>query len=112
MFCTRCGQKLFDTARYCERCGAPTRVVDEAPSAPPSEPEAPLYVAPAGLSRPVAKKKIAGVCAGCARYFGVDVTLMRLLWVAAAIFSGGLAVVLYIVAWFLMPPDYSPQYAV
>ena len=25
-------------------------------------------------------KKIAGVCAGFARYFGMDVTLMRILW--------------------------------
>ncbi len=43
-------------------------------------------------------KKIAGVCAGFARYFGVDVTLMRILWIIMALGSGGIGFVAYIVA--------------
>ena len=47
-------------------------------------------------------KKIAGVCAGFARYFGVDVTLMRILWIIVAL-GTGIGFVAYIVAWIVMP---------
>jgi phage shock protein C len=60
---------------------------------------------PVRLSRPRDQKKIAGVCAGFARYFDVDVTLMRILWLAVAVFSGGLGVLVYIAAWIIMPRD-------
>jgi phage shock protein PspC (stress-responsive transcriptional regulator) len=59
----------------------------------------------ARLSRPNYDKKIAGVCAGFARYFGVDVTLVRVLWLVFVFvpFPGG--IVAYIVAWIVMPRD-------
>jgi phage shock protein C len=53
------------------------------------------------------EKKIAGVCAGFARYFGMDVTLMRVLWLLLAFFTG-VGFVAYIVAWICMPRDYGP----
>lgn len=46
---------------------------------------------------------IAGVCAGLAEYFGLDVTMVRVLYVvlsAATAFSGTLV---YLVLWILMP---------
>jgi phage shock protein PspC (stress-responsive transcriptional regulator) len=53
--------------------------------------------------------KVGGVCAGFARYFGVDVTLVRILWLALTIWPipcfGGIA---YIVAWIVMPKDTTP----
>ena len=52
-------------------------------------------------------KKIAGVCAGFARYFEVDVTLMRVLWLIVAFFTG-IGFIAYIIAWILMPRDESP----
>lgn len=60
------------------------------------------------LTRSRSKGTIAGVCAGMADYFGVDVVLVRLLWVLGAIalaFVGG--VIAYIAAWIIMPegPD-------
>jgi len=48
-------------------------------------------------------RMIAGVCSGVADYLGVDVTLVRLLAVVAAIFSVGAVAVAYIAAWILMP---------
>lgn len=56
------------------------------------------------------EKKIAGVCAGFARYFEVDVTLMRVLWLVVALFTGigFIAYIAYIVAWIAMPRDESP----
>ena len=47
-------------------------------------------------------KKIGGVCGGLAEYLGVDSTLIRVLWVIAAlIFGSGLLA--YVIAWLLMP---------
>jgi phage shock protein C len=57
------------------------------------------------LSRPMDQKKIAGVCAGFARYLDVDVTLMRILWLAIALCTG-VGFIGYLVAWILMPKDY------
>jgi phage shock protein PspC (stress-responsive transcriptional regulator) len=47
----------------------------------------------------------AGVAGGMAEYFDIDPALMRLLWVAAAVVSGGLAVPVYILAWIILPRD-------
>ena len=56
------------------------------------------------LTRSRANGSIAGVCAGLADYFGVDVVLVRLLWVifslATAVVGG---VIVYVAAWIIMP---------
>jgi phage shock protein C len=49
------------------------------------------------------KGKIAGVCAGLAEYFEVDVTLMRVIWVVVAFATGGGMVVLYILLAIILP---------
>ncbi|MBS4020969.1 MAG: PspC domain-containing protein [Dethiobacter sp.] len=49
-------------------------------------------------------KIVGGVCMGLARYFDVDVTLVRLLWVVAVIF-GGAGILAYIIAWVIMPEE-------
>jgi phage shock protein PspC (stress-responsive transcriptional regulator) len=50
----------------------------------------------------------AGVAGGMAEYFDLDPALVRLLWVAAAVVSGGLAVPVYILAWIILPRDDRP----
>jgi len=55
------------------------------------------------LTRRSNDRMIAGVCSGVADYLGLDVTLVRLLAVVAAIFSVGAVAVAYIAAWILMP---------
>lgn len=45
---------------------------------------------------------IAGVASGLANYFGIDVLLIRLLFILGA-FAGGWGILLYIVLWLLMP---------
>lgn len=47
--------------------------------------------------------KIAGVAAGFADYFDMDVTMMRLLFVAATLLSGGSIILVYIVLAFILP---------
>jgi len=46
---------------------------------------------------------IAGVCSGIGEYFEVDPTLVRLLWILATLFSFGSAVLVYIIAWIIIP---------
>jgi phage shock protein C len=50
----------------------------------------------------------AGVAGGMAEYFEIDPALIRLLWVAAAVVTGGLAVPAYILLWIILPRDDRP----
>lgn len=45
---------------------------------------------------------ILGVCSGISNYTGVDVTLIRLIW-AAATFYRGFGIIIYILAFIIMP---------
>jgi phage shock protein PspC (stress-responsive transcriptional regulator) len=54
------------------------------------------------------ERMIAGVCGGLAETWKMDPTLVRLMAVAAAFFSGGLAIPVYLVAWILMPLKEAP----
>ena len=57
MFCTNCGLQLDDTDHFCRRCGGR---VGGAPRRP--------------LMLDKKNQKIAGVCAGFARYWNMDLT--------------------------------------
>jgi len=49
---------------------------------------------------------IAGVCAGIAEYFGLDVSLVRILYVLLSIFSAGFpGLLVYIIFWFVLPDN-------
>jgi phage shock protein C len=101
MFCTQCGAKLDDSARFCTTCGKPT---DVPPSAePPAAGAATSAVPPKRLRRILAGKKIAGVCAGFAEYFDTDVTLMRVIWIALALLPPHIGLIGYLVAWAVLP---------
>jgi phage shock protein C len=47
---------------------------------------------------------VAGVCTGLADYFKVDVNLVRLAFAVLTVF-GGLGVLLYLVAWIVLPEE-------
>jgi phage shock protein PspC (stress-responsive transcriptional regulator) len=55
------------------------------------------------LHRIIAEKKIAGVCAGFAEYFDMDVTLVRLIWLGLALIPPTPGLIIYIVAWIVLP---------
>ena len=102
MFCTKCGMQLDETARYCVTCGQPTLESGRAETSVP--PPIPPYGAPRKtLSRIMEGKKIAGVCAGYADYFDMDVTLMRLIWLALLIVPPNIGLIAYIVSWIVLP---------
>jgi phage shock protein C len=104
MFCTRCGIELSDTANFCSTCGAAT------PNATSSR-GFQQSAATSRLTRPEDGKKVAGVCAGVARYFGLDVSLVRILWVLVSFWPPGAGVLAYIVCWIVMPREPFPVMA-
>ena len=57
------------------------------------------------LTRRPEQGKIAGVCAGLADYFDVDVALVRAAWVVLSIWPGAvvLGIIAYLAAWALTP---------
>jgi phage shock protein C len=93
MFCNYCGKQIQDDAAVCAYCGrrigcaaTPQKLMRAAKHSP--------------------DRKVAGVCAGFAAYFDLDVTIVRVVWLIVALFGGG-GVLAYIIAWIVMPeaPD-------
>jgi phage shock protein C len=50
-------------------------------------------------------KKIAGVCAGFAEYLEIDVTVMRIIFLALAILPPAIGGIAYVIGWIAMPRD-------
>ena len=62
-----------------------------------------------GVLRRGSDRIVGGVCSGLAGYFGVDVLLVRIIFVILAFTPPGIGVILYLVLWFLMePPQGTP----
>ncbi|HLD24644.1 MAG TPA: PspC domain-containing protein [Patescibacteria group bacterium] len=57
------------------------------------------------LVRPKKGRKIASVCLGVANYLGVDVTLVRVLWVFALIPGGVPGILPYLLCWIFIPSE-------
>ena len=59
------------------------------------------------LTRSRSEGKIAGICAGIANYFEVDVTLIRAAWLVFSIVPGCVigGVLAYLLAWLVIPED-------
>jgi phage shock protein C len=91
MYCTKCGIELREEANFCSRCGTRSAIL------PAAEP-------PRSLMLDKRNKKISGVCAGFARYFGMDIVLMRVLWLVFAL-GTGVGFLVYIAAWIALPSD-------
>ena len=62
------------------------------------------------LTRSRTDAQIAGVCAGIANYFDVDVVLVRAAWVVFSIVPGAIVggVIAYLVAWLMIPESMEP----
>jgi len=89
MYCNYCGKVIQEDANVCAYCG---RVVAGVPPR-------------LRLMRSRADRKIAGVCAGVAQYFGLDVTLLRVMWVLVAILGFLFGLIAYVICWILMPEE-------
>lgn len=99
MYCTNCGGKMSAEDRFCAGCGKPVSVQPAPGPAPSGQPRR--------LARLMSEKKIAGVCAGVARYFGFDVTVVRVIWLVLAICTVVPGFLAYLIAWIAMPKEYG-----
>lgn len=88
MYCNACGKANPDDARLCAYCGASL-------TGPVTERR---------FVRPQTGRRIAGVCAGIARYYGWNVTTIRLVWLLLLLFAGT-GVLLYLILWIVMPNE-------
>jgi phage shock protein C len=93
MYCTKCGSELREADRFCSGCGSQTAAYEQ--------PQAHR-----ALMLDKRNKKVAGVCAGFARYFGMDLVLMRVLWLCIALCTG-VGFIAYLAAWIVIPSDYG-----
>ena len=50
-------------------------------------------------------RMLAGVCAGVADYFSLDVTLVRVIWAVVSVITGGAGVLAYLAAWMIIPDE-------
>lgn len=57
------------------------------------------------LYRSESNKIIGGVCGGIAEFFNIDPSIVRIIAVLLSIGSIGTGVLVYIVAWILIPPE-------
>jgi len=88
MYCPNCGKDYPQRVNFCCHCGT-------AMFTPAKAERKPL-----ALSRK--DKKIAGVCGGFAEYLEIDPSLVRIIWLVLAIFTG-VGFIAYLVAWIVMP---------
>lgn len=101
MVCSNCRREIANESNFCYLCGARQQ-----------PPVYPVQQAPRRLHRSVTDCKIAGVCGGLAEYWGVDSTVVRLVWVLLVLFPIPFvpAVIGYFVAWIVMPRAEYPVY--
>jgi phage shock protein C len=89
MYCNYCGKAIPEDANLCAYCGKRVGGV----------------IARERLVRPRGDRKVAGVCAGVAEYFDLDVTLVRLVWVMVAFFPPSVGLLAYLIAWIVVPEE-------
>ena len=80
----------------------------EAPTTQPADTPPGYFAGRVVLRRPYADRMVTGVAAGLARYFGVDVTLVRIAFVVLTI-VGGAGIPLYLAGLLLIPDEGSNQ---
>jgi phage shock protein C len=50
-------------------------------------------------------RMVAGICAGIAGYFGLDVTLVRVIVTVVSVITGGTGALAYLAAWMIIPGE-------
>jgi phage shock protein C len=57
------------------------------------------------LYRGTRNRMLGGVCAGLGEHLDVDPTIIRLVWVAVTLLSIGIGIIVYIIAWVIVPEE-------
>jgi phage shock protein C len=50
-------------------------------------------------------RMLAGVCSGLGQYFGVDPNLIRVIFLVLTVFTAGVGVLIYLLAWIVIPEE-------
>ena len=50
---------------------------------------------------------LGGVCGGLGQYMDIDPTVIRLFWAVMSLFTWGIGLLVYIVAWIIIPEEGS-----
>ena len=87
VYCSKCGKKNSNDARYCKKCGNSFKKDDT------------KAVEHKRLYRSGDDKLIGGVCGGIAEYFDIEPIFVRIVFLIALIFSFGFIIILYILFW-------------
>lgn len=56
------------------------------------------------LYKSIYNRKIFGVCAGVAEYFDIDVSIVRIVWLAVALIAGS-GILIYIICGIVLPNE-------
>ena len=62
------------------------------------------------LTRPRTGRMLAGVCAGIANFFGLDVSLVRILYVFATVFTVFSGAIIYFILLIIIPEEPNRYY--
>ena len=57
------------------------------------------------LYRSKKERMLGGVCAGIGEHLDIDPTVIRLIWAAVTIVSLGTGIIVYILAWIIIPEE-------
>lgn len=93
-YCSSCGKAITIDARHCPHCGHAVGGAFQGAQAVPQR----------RLVRPRMGRMIAGVCQGIAVTYGWDSTLVRVIFVLLACFSG-VGLLVYAVLWVAAPEE-------
>src|SRR5947208_6250094 len=93
MICANCQKQIADGSNFCYSCGAKQPASSSASVDPGARKR---------LMRSSTDKKIAGVCAGLADYFDLDVTIIRIVWILAVL-CAGTGILVYVILWIALP---------
>lgn len=85
---------MDEKANFCLNCGKTACKAGVEPVATPK--------AEKRLMRAREDKWIAGVCSAFARYFEIDITLVRLVWLLTIIVAGT-GILVYLICWLVIP---------
>ena len=96
MICPQCGTENPANATYCGKCG---RKLGQTPV------QQPTYSGPKRFVRCSDNKQIGGVCAGVAKYFDIDISLVRALTLISFLFTGSATFWAYIIMWIVIPEE-------